>query len=165
LLLQFIQVAKAAKAEQQVAVCVLKVLLLPDADTPAAVAAAAAAAAAASPAQPAAAGVKGSIRSFFKPAPKQQQQQQEGGDKQQQQQQQQQQQCQASEGELLAAGAAALYLLVQRPETGVLAGLWEFPGGRCELDHELEHELWWWWMAGWYLHVLYRAVGVPRWVV
>jgi adenine-specific DNA glycosylase len=113
-------VAKAAKAEQQVAVCVLKVLLLPGADTPAAVAAAAAAATTVQPA--AAAAGKGSIRSFFKPAAKQQQPAAE--------QQQQQQVCEA---DLVAAGAAAHYLLVQRPETGVLAGLWEFPGALCEL--------------------------------
>jgi hypothetical protein len=135
-------VAKAAKHEQHVAVCVVKVLLLPGADTPDAVSAAAAAAAAAAGGggggkaklQPkgsgkaaAAAGGGGgsaSIRSFFKPAPKPAAAGAAGASK-------QQQHVVACEADLLAAGAEIHYLLVQRPDAGLLAGLWEFPGGRA----------------------------------
>ncbi|KAF8061068.1 Mutyh [Scenedesmus sp. PABB004] len=116
------KVAKAAKAEQHVAVCVVKALLLPGADTAAALDAAAAAAAgaaargggAAKAAAARAAGgaaARGSIRSFLAPAPP------AGGGA-----------AAASEDDLLAAGAAPHYLLVQRPQDGLLAGLWELPG-------------------------------------
>jgi hypothetical protein len=139
-----LQVAKAAKHEQHVAVCVLKVLLLPGVNTPAELEAAAAAATAgnggsggaattakkpkgskgaAATAAAAAGGVgkQGKINAFFRPAAKPAVA--EGGTNHQQQQQQ------LCEQDVLVAGGTAHYLLVQRPATGLLAGLWEFPGG------------------------------------
>jgi hypothetical protein len=143
------QVAKATKHEQHVAVCVLKVLTLPGVTTAAELAAAAVAAGsnggsakkgkaaavtAAAAAATAGSSKQGSIRSFFKPTAKpaaaaaaagssggdgaKQQQQQQGGHI-----------VELSEADVLAAGGVAHYLLVQRPSTGLLAGLWEFPGG------------------------------------
>lgn len=138
------QVAKAAKHEQHVAVCVVKALLLPGVSTPAELEAAAAAAAgggsngtaAKKPkggkaAAAAAAGSskqskQGSIRAFLRPAAKAPANTAAAaaagsGEK-------QQQQLDLTEADVLAAGGAAHYLLVQRPATGLLAGLWEFPG-------------------------------------
>jgi hypothetical protein len=139
-----LQVAKATKHEQHVAVCVLKVLTLPGVTTSAELAAAAAAAAgssgtsakkgkAAAAAAAAGSSKQGNIRSFFKPAAKhpaaaaaagtsggvaaEKQQQQQGGHS-----------VELSEADVLAAGGMAHYLLVQRPSSGLLAGLWEFPG-------------------------------------
>jgi adenine-specific DNA glycosylase len=52
--------------------------------------------------------------------------------------QQQQQQLELTEADVVAAGGEAHYLLVQRPPTGLLAGLWEFPGGRGGTEHAVK---------------------------
>jgi len=122
------QVAKAAKREQHVAVCVLKVWVPQQAAAAAATttshpAAAGATAATGSSSKPAGAAPapkkrktqQGSILSFLAPAAAKQSGAANGEGEVQ------------SEEELQRSGAAASYLLVQRPAQGLLAGLWECP--------------------------------------
>lgn len=160
MLVLLLQVAKAAKHEQHVAVCVVKVLLLPGVNTPAELEAAAAAAAAgggsSGPTAAAAAAKKGkgskataaaadasgkqqskqgTIRAFLRPTAKAPAggaaaaAAAAAGDGSSGGGQQQQQQVELTEADVMAAGGTAHFLLVQRPPTGLLAGLWEFPGG------------------------------------
>ena len=129
-----LQVAKAAKHDQHVASCVVRVLLLPGAGTAQELAAAVARlhdkhgdGAGSSRSAGGSRLSSGSIRNFFKPQLKQEAATEAavGGSNSTGQQQQQQQLCEA---DLVAAGATVHYLLVQRPDSGLLAGLWEFPG-------------------------------------
>jgi hypothetical protein len=149
-LVLLLQVAKAAKHEQHVAVCVVKVVLLPGVNTPTELEAAAAAAAAAAagagssgPTAPAAAkkgkaaaadasgkqqSKQGSIRAFLRPTAKAPADAAAAAAGSSGANQQQQVEVELTEADVMAAGGAAHFLLVQRPPTGLLAGLWEFPG-------------------------------------